>query len=95
MVPYPVAPPHPVWCLCPDCNPRTVVLAEHKWATETLTAEHHPNDHHGMKFTVRVVGGQHHGIEIHCPTEKSALKLFSQILAYRHHDDDHPYLVAV
>lgn len=73
---------------------QTVVLAEHKWVTETLTAEYHPDDH-GMKFMIRIVGGKYHGTEIHCPTAVSVERMFDALVACRQRNIEHHALMAV
>ena len=70
------------------------VLRQRRWVTETLTAEHHPHDP-GMKFSVHLHGGRHHGIVIHCATERSAVRLFDEIAAHRGRHSEHPYLIAI
>jgi hypothetical protein len=72
----------------------THVLRRYARATEVVTLQHFPHDH-GMKYLVRIDGGQHHDTEIHCPTEPSAARLFEQIIAYRMRYDNHPFLQAV
>lgn len=71
------------------------VIGMKHWPTETVLAEHHPQDRGGMKFVIRFIGGKHHGIEIHCPTQPSTMRLFAQIIEYRTYYLDHPFLVAV
>lgn len=66
-------------------------LARHNWPTENVTAHHFPDEPGGMKYVVRYISLGHH-IEIHCPTSKSALRLFSQILAYHRTGKLHPFL---
>lgn len=65
-----------------------------QWCTESIVGEHHP-DEPGMKYLIRIVGGKHNGVEIHCPTEHSMDKLFDEIVAYRKRYSNHPFLRAV
>jgi hypothetical protein len=62
--------------------------------TESIVAEHHP-DEPGMCYVIRIIGGKHTGIEIHCPTEASTVRLFDALVAARQDDYDHPFLAAV
>lgn len=62
--------------------------------TESIVAEHHPDDH-GMAYVIRIIGGKHTGLEIHCPTETSAIRLFDALVAARKADTEHPFLAAV
>ena len=64
--------------------------------TETITAEHHP-DEHGMPYVIHIDGGKHTGTVIHVMTEASAIRLFNEIVAARKRGDDHehPHLAAV
>lgn len=71
-----------------------MILARYARATEVVTAEHHPTDQ-GMKYALMVVGGKHHGIEIHCPTEDSVLALFQDVVFHREFNIEHPFLAAV
>jgi hypothetical protein len=64
------------------------------FATETITAEHHPR-RHGMPYLLRIVGGKHHNIEIRCATRQSVENLFTEVVAARRTDTEHPYLRAV
>ena len=77
----------------PFTNPENMIAC-HQWCTESVVAEHHPSEP-GMKYVIRVLGGKHSGVEIHCPTEASTLKLFDEIVAYRMRYSDHPFLAAV
>lgn len=61
----------------------TSVLAQYKRATEIVTAAHHWHDTGTYIYTVRIDGGTHSGIEIHCRTPQSTLWLFDQIVAHR------------
>lgn len=71
------------------------ILASYSRATETITAEHHPADRGKMRFILHIVGGRHHGTEIHCRTEDSVRRLFDSVVAARKSDTEHPYLVPV
>lgn len=62
--------------------------------TESIVAEHHP-DEHGMPYVIRIIGGKHTGLEIHCATEASTIALFDSLVAARKADTDHPYLAVV
>jgi hypothetical protein len=59
--------------------------------TETITAEHHPNEG-GMPYLIRIIGGKHTGTEIHCTTEASAIALFDSLVAARKAEREHPFL---
>lgn len=69
-----------------------MLLARHGRATEVITAEHHPDDHGGMRYVLFITGGKHHGTRIHCATEESVIRLFDEIVAARKADAEHPYL---
>lgn len=73
----------------------THILMRFVRCTETITAEHHPDDHGGMKFVIHIEGGMHTGTVIHCATNASVLRLFDSIVAARKSGIDHPYLAAV
>lgn len=73
---------------------RYLTLCEYKCATETISAEHYPNED-GSKYLLRITGGKHHGIEIHCSTEESVRKLFDTIVACRKANTPHPFLAVV
>lgn len=72
-------------------HPQPVLLAQRAFATETITAEHHPYER-GMNYVLYVNGGKSHGIEIHCSTEASLLSLFADVLRYRLAYATHPFL---
>lgn len=69
----------------------THVLMRFSRCTETITAEHHPDDH-GMPYVIHIVGGMHSGTVIHCMTETSVIRLFDSIVAARRSGTEHPYL---
>lgn len=74
----------------------THVIMRFSRCTETITAEHHP-DEHGMPYVIHIVGGKHAGVEIYAQTEQSIIRLFNEVVAARKRGDDHehPYLVTV
>lgn len=59
------------------------VLAQQKFCTETITAEHHVSDTGSYTYTVRIDGGEHGGIEFHCRTAASTFWLFDQVVSAR------------
>lgn len=59
------------------------VLAQHKRCTETITAEHHGDDVGTYNYLVRIEGGKHDNLEIHCHTVASVLWLFDLVLLAR------------
>lgn len=61
---------------------------------QSLVAEYHPEEH-GMRYLIRVIGGKHNGVEIHCPTAISTNKLFDELVDAYYTGTDHPYLMAV
>jgi hypothetical protein len=63
-------------------------------ATESIVAEHHPDDN-GMPYVIRFLGGKHNGVEIHCATERSTIALFDEFVCARKGNYEHPFLVAV
>jgi hypothetical protein len=62
-------------------NESNCVLAQYKRASETIVAAHHADDAGSYTYTVLITGGRHHGVEFHCRTEQSALKVFDRIVA--------------
>jgi hypothetical protein len=69
-------------------QPSTCVLAQYKRATEVITAAHHLHDSGTYIYAVRIDGGKHHNIEIHCRTYESTMWLFDQIVGHRRHDQE-------
>jgi hypothetical protein len=63
-------------------------------ATESIVAEHHPDDD-GMRYVIRFIGGKHSNLEIHCPTEASTIRLFDALVTARKGNYEHPFLKAV
>jgi hypothetical protein len=70
------------------------ILRCYQRCTESIVAEHHPDDD-GMRYLLRIVGGKHNGTEIHCKTRQSVETLFEQIVAARKADTEHPFLAEV
>jgi hypothetical protein len=60
-----------------------MILARYARRTEVITAEHHPYDYGSYAYYVNVNGGKHHGTEVRCCTEESAMRLFDIIVAAR------------
>lgn len=68
------------------------VLAQYKRVTEVVTASHHLHDTGTYKYTVRIDGGPHSGVEIHCRTNDSTMWLFDQIVEHRKREVDWVWL---
>lgn len=58
------------------------ILAQSKWATETTTVEL-VDDVGSYTYMVSIDGGRHHGVQILCRSEASAMWLFEQIVTHR------------
>lgn len=70
----------------------SLVLAQWKQGTETVSAEHHRADVGAYNYTVSIQGGIYSGLEIHCRTERSVIWLFDQIVEHRKADRDWVWL---
>jgi hypothetical protein len=77
----------------PFANPEQLIRCYQR-CTESIVAEHHPEGD-GMHYVIRVIGGRHTGIEIHCPSEESTIRLFDALVTARKGNVDHPFLAAV
>lgn len=77
----------------PFTNPDNLLRCYQR-CTESIVAEHHP-DENGMHYLIRIIGGKHTGIEIHCPTEESTNRLFDDLVSARKADTEHPFLAQV
>lgn len=72
-----------------------VILARFSRCTHTMTAEYHPDDKGGMRYVLHIIGGEHSGTVIHCPTEASTIRLFDELVAAHKSGIEHPYLAHV
>jgi hypothetical protein len=70
----------------------STVLAQHKRATEVITATYHEWDRSSYRYTVNIVGGKFHGVVFRCRTEQSTMWLFDTVVAVRALDIDWSWL---
>lgn len=68
------------------------VLAQYKRTTEIITAARHSERNGTYHYTVTITGGKHHGVQINCHTEHSALWLFNLVVDTRRRDCDWAWL---